>query len=214
MIKNSRTSTAAALLAGALAAATLLGGPTASAGTNAVDTVDAKVKKGTLGWGIKESFRAYVEGPIADGGIEVTRPAIREDDGTFTWKKGRGKADAAADTAKITFKGTVYFYGHDEGTGPTLEIYVDKPRLVIDGANSVLVADVSSRLGSDLVEYPGVELVTIDAAGLDLEPNRKGIVKVSGLATTLTAPGAEAFAGFYEPGTAFDPISAKFKIAG
>jgi len=38
-------------------------------------------------------------------------------------------------------------------------------------------------------------------------------VKVNGLATTLTADGAEAFAGFYEPGTAFDPLSFKIKVA-
>jgi Htaa len=210
MIKKS-TKTAVALLAGALAAATLFAGPIASA---SVDTTDAKATKGTLGWGVKESFRAYVEGPIADGGIEVTPPAVREDDGTFTWKRGKGRADAGADTAKITFKGTVYFYGHDDGTGPTLEIYVEKPRLVINGDNSVLIADVSSRLGGELMEYLGVELVSVDTSGLDLDPNGKGIVKVKNLSTTLTEDGAEAFAGFYEPGTAFDPISAKFKVAG
>ena len=38
-------------------------------------------------------------------------------------------------------------------------------------------------------------------------------MKVNGLATTLTADGAEAFAGFYEPGTAFDPLSFKIKVA-
>ena len=209
MIKKTTTTAAAALLAGALAAATLLAGPAASADT---DTTASKAKQGTLGWGVKESFRAYIEGPIADGGIEVSPPAVREDDGTFTWKKGKGKANLGADTAKINFKGTVYFYGHDDGTGPTLEIYVDRPRLVIDGDNSVLIADVSSRLGGDLVEYPGVELVSIDADGLDLEANGKGVVKVSGLATTLTADGAEAFAGFYEAGTAFDAVSFKIKV--
>ena len=55
---------------------------------------------------------------------------------------------------------------------------------------------------------------SVDTTGLDLDPNGKGIVKVNNLSTTLTEAGAEAFAGFYEPGTAFDPISAKFKIAG
>ena len=108
----------------------------------------------------------------------------------------------------------MYFYGHDDGTGPTLEIYVEKPRLVINGDNSVLIADVSSRLGGELVEYPGVELVSVDTSDLDLDPNGRGIVKVNNLSTTLTEDGAEAFAGFYGPGTAFDPISAKFKVAG
>jgi hypothetical protein len=210
MIRRPAITAASVLLAGAVTTATLVAGQSASASS---DTTDAKVKNSTIGWGVKESFRNYVEGPIADGGIEVTPPAVREDDGTFTWKKGRGKVDVAEDTANVKLKGTVYFYGHDEGSGPTLEIYVDKPRLLIDGANSVLIADVSSRLGGDLIEYPGVELVAIDATGLDLK-EVGGKVTVTGLATELTEEGAEAFAGFYGPGTPFDPLSFKLKLAG
>ena len=204
-----KTTNPAVLLAGVLAAATLVVAPTASA---EVQAIDAAARNGTLGWGVKASFRDYIEGPIADGEIEVTRPAVREDDGTFIWKKGEGRANVDADTAKIRLRGTVYFYGHDDGSGPTLEIYVENPRLVIDGENSFLVADVKSRLGGPLIEYPGVELVSIDATGLDLEPNGRGVVKARGLATALTEDGAEAFAGFYEPGTPFDSLSFKFRI--
>lgn len=194
------------------AAAGLVAAPAASA---AVDTVDAKASKGTMTWGVKESFRNYIESPIADGAIEVTAPAVRNADGTFTWKKGRGQVDVAADTADIKLKGEVYFYGHDDGTGPQLEIYVDKPRIVIDGDDSVLVADVTSRgfSGGGLVTYDDVELVTIDASGLDLKANGKGIVKVKNLPTAITADGAEAFAGFYGEGTAFDALSFKIKLA-
>jgi hypothetical protein len=209
MIRKPTAIAGAALLTGALALPALLLGQPAVAAT---DMADVTAAKGTLGWGVKESFRNYVEGPIADGGIEVTPPAIREEDGTFTWKKGKGEADLDTDTARIKLKGTVYFYGHDDGTGPTLEIFIDKPRLVIDGANSVLRADVSSRLGGGLIEYPGVELVAIDADDLDLEADGNGKVKVTGLATVLTEDGAQAFTGFYEAGTAFDPISFKFKV--
>lgn len=203
------TTALAAILAGVLATAALAAGPTASAD---IQRIDAPARNGTLGWGVKASFRDYIEGPIANGGIEVRRPAVREDDGTFTWKKGEGRANVDADTAKIRLRGTVYFYGHDDGSGPTLEIYVENPRLVIDGDNSFLIADVKSRLGGPLIDYPGVELVSIDATGLDLEPNGRGVVKARGLATTLTDDGSEAFAGFYEPGTAFDKLSFKFKI--
>ena len=206
MIKKT-ISTAVAVLA-----ATALVAPAANA---ADSTVDATASKGTLGWGVKESFRAYIEGPIAGGAIEVSLPAKRLDDGTFTWGKGRGKADVGADTASVKFKGQVYFYGHDDGTGPLLEVYVENLRLKIDGADSVLVADITSRgfSGGGLVEYPDVELVTVDADGLDLVANGKGVVKVTGLATAITAAGAEAFAGFYAEGTAFDPLSFKIKIA-
>ena len=209
MIRKTAADIAAGVLAAVVAVAVPVGGSAASA---AVETTDAKATNGTLGWGVKESFRAYIEGPIADGGIEVSPPAVREEDGTFTWKKGEGRADVEADTANIKLRGQVYFYGHDDGTGPTLEVYVDKPRLVIDGENSMLLADVRSRFGGGLEEYPDVELVTIDATGLDLEPNGRGIVKATGLATALTADGSVAFAGFYEPGTAFDPVSFRIKL--
>lgn len=213
MIKKTAAATTATLLVAALASGALSSGPSAVA---AVDTTDSKATKGALGWGVKESFRDYVEGPIADGGIEVTPPAVREEDGTFTWKKGNGRADVDADTAKIKFKGTVYFYGHDDGVGPSLEVYVERPRLLIDGENSVLIADITSRgfASGELVEYPDVEFVLVDVTGLDLEANDRGVVTVADLPTTLTAEGAEAFAGFYGAGTSFDLISFKVKLGG
>jgi hypothetical protein len=93
-------------------------------------------------------------------------------------------------------------------------VYVDKPRLVIDGDDSVLIAHVSSRgfSGGGLVDYGNVELVTVDADGLDLEADGQGVVKVTGLATALTAAGAEAFAGFYGEGTEFDAVGFKIRI--
>jgi hypothetical protein len=108
----------------------------------------------------------------------------------------------------------VYFYGHDDGSGPQLQLWISRPRVIIDGADSALVADVKSRLfEGDVVEYDDVELVTLDAAGLDLSANKRRVVKVSGLSATLTDAGAEAFGGFYSAGTAFDDLGFKIKLA-
>jgi hypothetical protein len=82
----------------------------------------------------------------------------------------------------------VYFYGHDGGGGPQLEVYLQNVRMVISGEDSAVVADITSRglEGGGLVEYPDVEFVTLDTAGLDLEANGKGVVKVNDLATAVT----------------------------
>jgi hypothetical protein len=184
----------------------------AGAGSGTASTVDGK--KGNVGWGVKASFREYVEGPIAQGGIIVTPPAQRLADGTFRFGTGKGSVDVDADTATIRAKGKVYFFGHDDGTGPQLQLWISNPRVIIDGADSVLVADVKSRLfEGDVVTYDDVDVVTLDAADLDLVANKHRVVKVTGVATTLTEAGVEAFGGFYGAGTPFDDLSFKIKLA-
>ena len=86
-------------------------------------------------------------------------------------------------------------------------------RVVIDGAHSTLYADVTSRLGGPPETFDNVDLVKVDATGLDLVAHR-GVVQVKDLGTTVTADGAAAFADFYTEGTEFDPLSFKVKLAG
>ena len=75
-------------------------------------TPTAEATDGVLDWGIKESFRQYVEGPIADGEITMTPPATRNDDGTFRFPDGTGDIDPEAGTATVDLAGGVYFEGH------------------------------------------------------------------------------------------------------
>lgn len=136
------------------------------------------------------------------------------EDGTFRWSKARGTVDTEADTASLRFKGKVYFYGHDAGSGPLLQIWVDVPRLELAGDTGVLVADVTSRdLASDeLVEYDDVHLTDLDLVGTDVDANRMGVVKLDGMSSILTADGAAAFAGFYPAGTELDPVGFRVKL--
>src|SRR5699024_12359984 len=52
--------------------------------------VDATVTDASLTWGVKESFRNYVTGPIAGG--QVTPIGTTTGTGPFTWTGGTGDA--------------------------------------------------------------------------------------------------------------------------
>jgi len=67
-----------------------------------------------LTWGVKASFRSYVEG--AEGSIEVSDGATRAEDGTFIFTAVPGgdlviSPDGTA-TGSMRFKGTVTFEAH------------------------------------------------------------------------------------------------------
>jgi hypothetical protein len=183
-----------------------------AAGAEAVRSQpNAQVGLASLDWGVKQSFRDYIEGPIAQGDIKVRPPAKRRADGTFRFPDGAGTVhpgDGRGDgRASIRFKGGVYFYGHDDGTGPQLEWWMRHPRVVINGATGTLIANVRSQMfgGGDPIVYRHLELVDLDTQKVDLHPV-DGRIRVRGVGTTLTAAGADAFGGFYSAGTPFDDL--------
>lgn len=176
-------------------------------------TVKRAVEGGTLTWGVKESFRAYVAGPIAHGTVTAEDGAVRNEDGTFTFAVTGGWSDPAAGTAEIRLGGTVSFVGHHGPPtcaaeySPCLQVTIADPVLRLDEDGAVLVADMTSKdeASHQLVAYPGVELADVDASsGWKLLGDR---ITAGPLPSTLTGSGAGAFAGFYSAGTALDPIS-------
>lgn len=161
---------------------------------------------GFLDWGLKASFRQYVEGPIAHGGIEVRDPATTNDDGTYRFGEGAGTGDAAA--AEVAFTGEVYFWGHDAGSGPQLELTLSEPRVEVAGQTGTLVADVASRSLSsgEVVTYDDVAVAQLDFAAAPVTVT-DGVISAQDVPATLTADGVPAFADFYPEGTALDPVS-------
>ncbi|KRB78092.1 hypothetical protein ASE01_08000 [Nocardioides sp. Root190] len=186
---------------------------TATLTVAAPSTVKREIDGGTLTWGVKQSFRDYVVGPIAHGSVTVEDGAVRNQDGTFTFAVAGGWSDPAAGTAEVQLDGSVTFAGHDGPPtcapeySPCLQLTVSDPVLRLDDDGAVLVADVTSKdeASHQLVEYPGVELADVDAAtGWKLVGDR---ITAGPLPATLTSSGAGAFAGFYAAGTQLDPIS-------
>ena len=164
--------------------------PEAEQPEGVLDIVD-----GRADWGVKESFRSYVTGPIAGGDIAASDGAGENADGTFRFTEGTGTFDTGTGELDAAFSGTVHFTGHD-------------------GELDLSVTDPAVRgTGDDLSLYVGdIELAELDAVELGVVDDG---MAVSGAAAVLTESGADFFAAevngeetrFYEAGDEVDPIS-------
>jgi hypothetical protein len=86
---TNRVRPVAAALAVALGTAGLLVGSATAAQA-------ATVSGGHLDWGVKQSFRNYINGPIAHGTITTSEGATKNADGTFRFPSATGSVDAGA----------------------------------------------------------------------------------------------------------------------
>ena len=110
-----------------------------SAGPAAAATIP--ITGGEVDWGIKQSFREYVKGPIAKGQIEVSGGATEAADGTYKFPVSSGTYDLTTHQVEVQGIGTVHFTGHDMGAGPLLDVTFTNPRVIV-GQTSVIYADV------------------------------------------------------------------------
>jgi LPXTG-motif cell wall-anchored protein len=199
---TTRTTSRLRPVTGALVMA--LGALSVVAGT--ASAAPADVSGGHLDWGLKQSFRNYISGPIAHGAITASEGATRNADGTFRFADATGAADADADTATLAFAGKVEFSGHDSGSGPLLYLTITDVRVTLTGSGGTLVADVASKSLSSgqVVNYDDVEFASL----ADTDVTATGdTLAASGVGATLTEAGVPAFADFYPAGTALDPLS-------
>lgn len=165
---------------------------------------DGTIKSANLGWGVRDSFRNYVRGGIANGSWELNGTSYSSDafnwsNGTGTFKDGKGS---------ISFSGSVRFTGHHG----ILDTTIANPRLEINGNSGTLYATMNSNDPSGkATNYGEVALLKVDLSGLQ---SSSDAVSINGAATTLTAEGAKAFAGFYDAGKDMAPLSFSAAING
>ncbi|MFC7939657.1 HtaA domain-containing protein [Streptomyces sp. NPDC057387] len=161
-----------------------------------------EIADGTLGWGVKESFRAYVVGNVAKGRVTVSGGAAQAaGNGAFTFKDATGTYDTDAGKLTAAFKGAVNFRGHESGGTYGLDLTLSNLKATLDGGTGTLSADVNS-LGT---QTKGVVLADLEAKSGDLEAARD-VITVDDVAATLTTAGAKAFGDFYQAGTALDTV--------
>ncbi|MFD1859269.1 LPXTG cell wall anchor domain-containing protein [Aeromicrobium camelliae] len=173
-----------------------------------------------LRWGVKASFRQYVAGPIAHGSISLLGSTGQSPDGRFVWSGGAGKADTAGGGVDVAF-GTgngVRFRGHRMGDVDALDLAFTNPRVVVTSATTAqLRLDVKGRefAGTDSAGSP-FERSNVHFADLTLPgPSVSGATRTwTDAAAKLTADGAAAFGGFYEPGTELDPVTVSVTSRG
>ena len=199
---------------GALAAASALGGAALliapSAATAQTSEGACTVTDGTLTWGVKESFRAYISGSIANGAWETSDGAAYETP-EFVWVDGTGTFDPETGTGSVSFPGTVHFTGHDG----VLDLALANPTVEFDdGSSGALLLDArSTDMEGEVAVDTDQEWVGEIALDGDLVPS-DGVLELADQPTALTNSGATAFAGFYEAGAELDPLSITLALDG
>jgi len=181
------------LLLGTLAVATA---PTASAAETAITD-------GSVTWGVKASWRSY----IGESGISIAGGVTRAAGGAFTWPVESGTFDDGTKVLELDLGGSVHFTAH-EGA---LDMTISEPRLVIDGDDPQLLADVVSRSETtgEMVDYGEIPLATLDLdSGSPITAS--GTTTWAPLDARLAADAVRAFGGFYGSGIAIDPVSATY----
>lgn len=192
--------TAALTLSGmTLVAASAADAAEATSSTVAAASATHTASNAKLTWSLKDSFIRYVTGAFAGGSVEVTGgPSFNGS--TFSWEGAEGEFTGANGT--ISYPGTIHFTAHKG----ELDITYANLKLVINGNQGTLVADVKSKgyNGSPDVDATGVSFATVDLAGVTFS---NGTVSATNAPVTLTAEGADAFAGFYKAGEVLSPLS-------
>jgi hypothetical protein len=155
------------------------------------------VGAGSLTWGVKQSFRDYVTGPIAKGAISTS--GVSTSGGAFVFSQASGGTyDRATGTGTSAYSGSVHFTGH----AGILDVTLSNPVVRIDSATS---GTLLVTAGGSQIPFASLNL----AAGSLSTPNNT--VSYAGVPASLTSQGVAVFAlngsGFYPAGTTLDPVS-------
>lgn len=167
-------------------------------------SAEGKVASADLGWGVRDSFRNYIRGGIANGSWDLNGTTYSNN--AFQWAKGTGSFKDGK--GSISFTGSVHFTGHHG----ILDTTISNPRLEINGKTAVLYATmVGNDMDGKSHNYGEVALLNVDVSGLQVSGDK---ISISGAGTTITAEGAKAFAGFYEAGKDMAPLSFSASLSG
>ncbi|GAA3582564.1 hypothetical protein GCM10022198_02250 [Klugiella xanthotipulae] len=162
------------------------------------------VSAGTLTWGVKESFRAYISGTIANGSWEVADGATYTTP-TFGWSNPAGGFSEKTGSGTASFTGSIRFTGHDD----ILNLTLANPQIeVVSPTEAYLLLDLRSNdpEGNESVRETAVRAATLELTA-PLEISSGNTVTRERVAATLTEPGVVAFAEFYEQGADLDPLN-------
>ncbi|MBD5785151.1 HtaA domain-containing protein [Cellulosimicrobium terreum] len=158
---------------------------------------------GSLTWGVKESFRTYIQGSIAKGGATASDGASVVD-GIFRFGQADGGTwSASTGRGTVAYDGSVRFTGHDG----QLDLVVENPVVDVTVATTArLLVDVRSKgLDGSTVDEKRVAFATLALGSPSTA--KDGSVTYTDAVATLTADGARAFSGFYAAGDALDPVT-------
>lgn len=200
-------------------AATAAPGPQPAPATAAPTVVQTEasgacaVEAAELRWGVKESFRSYVSGSIANGEWTVSDD-MRYETPDFIWDAAQGELQASPVSGSVAFTGAVHFTGHDGA----LQFDLSNPVIEIEDADTAylgLTIGATDDGDASAVQAESVRVAKMDLAGA--LSTSGGELEIAGAVPRLTAEGAAAFNGeygSYVAGDELDPINLTATAAG
>jgi Htaa len=149
-----------------------------------------------LSWGLKQSFRAYVEG--AGGAIETGEGARRADDGAFTFPAAPGEGLKLGADGKPEGVGRFVGEVRCEAHGGMLKVFLADPSVEIGPAGAVVtVADTRAR-------DRRVELAQLDLATATIADEGEWVISAK-----LSRDGWQVLGDHYPAATPLDPVRLK-----
>lgn len=148
-----------------------------------------------LDWGLKQSFRSYVEG--AGGAIEVGGGAARDADGAFQFAAAPGEALSLGADGKLEGVGRFVGEVRCEAHGGMLKVFLADPAVEVGEAGAVLTAADSAARDRR------VALADLDLAAAKTE---NGALVIP---TRLARDGWRIMGEHYPQGTPLDPLRLK-----
>lgn len=173
---------------------------------------ECTVTAADLGWGVKQSFRNYISGSIANGEWTTENGASYETP-NFMWSGGTGTFAADLESGAVAFTGDVNFTGH----GGAMKLDISNPEIEFTGGGD---AQLVLAVGSTDVEgaeptFERVSVAKVTLAGHSTAEGDKLIVAEAPV--RLTSEGAAAMNGeygSYVSGEEMDPISLSVTATG
>ena len=163
----------------------------------------------TVNWGLKKSFRSYINGRFSQGSQELTGVTTNED-GSYHFTSAEGTV--ANGEYSVTFTGSSIHYTAHHGL---LEVIISDLSVTIKDGVGTVRANIQSRpyngntTPNDLVETKNMTLGTFNASGLKVEGNTITLPSVdeeNGTRVKLSEEATGTFAGFYKAGQELDAL--------
>lgn len=152
----------------------------------------------TLTWGLKQSFRAYVEG--AGGAIETGEGARRSADGAFLFPAAPGEGLRLGADGKPQGVGRFAGEVRCEAHGGMLKVFLADPSVEIGPTRAVIaVADTRAR-------DRRVELAHLDLAAATIADDGAWVIPAK-----LSRDGWQVLGDHYPPSTPLDPVRLKLR---
>ncbi|MEV0524891.1 HtaA domain-containing protein [Streptomyces sp. NPDC050439] len=179
--------------------------PTSSTSKPAPSQEAGEVHDGSLAWGVKESFRRYIE---SGGGATLSGGAEKNDNG-YDFPYADGDVDSDAKKLNASFGGAVRFAYKAHG----IDMKFSDIKIAANGAKGTLSVDVTTPKGTaDNVKFATLDLSKASYAA------KNDVVVLDKVPAAFTAAGAKQFASEdapsnYKAGDAIDPVTVALSVA-